>query len=282
MKKIIFHLSMIAIVVALVVTLNTNAYAGVKDDIAQHDTDIKADIATHEGNMTTEHGDLSTEHGTLSTDHNSLSAEHSGLSTGQGALSTEHADLDTKLDEILAAVQNNGGSDAPVEKTGQTTSFATGDDGELERGVAWPNPRFTDNLDGTITDNLTNLIWDKNANRFGQRDWNTALSDCNNLADNGGDLTDGSVAGDWHLANVKEYQSLVHYGVFNPSVPDTLGIGQWSQGDPFNNVQSPDYWSSTHANRPTNAWLVNFGSGVVLHDLNKAFSSVVWCVRGGQ
>ncbi len=39
--KNIFHFSIIAIVVALVVTLNTNAYAGVKADLAQHDTDIK-------------------------------------------------------------------------------------------------------------------------------------------------------------------------------------------------------------------------------------------------
>jgi hypothetical protein len=36
----------------------------------------------------------------------------------------------------------NGPSQVP--KTGQTTSYATGDDGDLEKGVAWPNPRFTD------------------------------------------------------------------------------------------------------------------------------------------
>ncbi|MCW9078616.1 MAG: hypothetical protein OQK74_05525, partial [Gammaproteobacteria bacterium] len=44
---------------------------------------------------------------------------------------------------------------APVAKTGQTSSWAPGDDGDLEKGVAWPSPRFTDNLDGTVTDNLT-------------------------------------------------------------------------------------------------------------------------------
>jgi hypothetical protein len=36
---------------------------------------------------------------------------------------------------------------APVEKTGQTTSYATGDDGDLEKGVTWPPTRFTDNGD---------------------------------------------------------------------------------------------------------------------------------------
>ena len=59
------------------------------------------------------------------------------------------------------------GPPSPVPKTGQTTSYATGDDGELEKGVAWPNPRFTDNNNGTVTDNLTGLIWLKHANCFG-------------------------------------------------------------------------------------------------------------------
>jgi len=71
---------------------------------------------------------------------------------------------------------------ASVPKTGQTTSYATGDDGDLEKGVAWPSPRFTDNSDGTVTDNLTGLIWLKNANcPNATRDWTTALSDVTQL-----------------------------------------------------------------------------------------------------
>ena len=64
---------------------------------------------------------------------------------------------------------------APVEKTGQTTSYAAGDDGDLEKGVTWPSPRFTDNTNGTVTDNLTGLIWLKNANCFGEKSWSAAL-----------------------------------------------------------------------------------------------------------
>ena len=58
---------------------------------------------------------------------------------------------------------------APIAKTGQTTSYATGDDGDLQNGVALPAwyPRFTDNGDGTVTDNLTGLMWAKNANMAG-------------------------------------------------------------------------------------------------------------------
>ena len=48
---------------------------------------------------------------------------------------------------------------APVPKSGQTTPYEPGDDGYLQRGAAWPNPRFSDNNDGTVTDNLNGLIW---------------------------------------------------------------------------------------------------------------------------
>jgi hypothetical protein len=58
---------------------------------------------------------------------------------------------------------------APVEKTWQWISYATGDDGDYEHGAMWPDPRFTDNGNGTITDNLTGLIWLKDADCFGQR-----------------------------------------------------------------------------------------------------------------
>ena len=54
-----------------------------------------------------------------------------------------------------------------VPKTGQTTSFYSGDDGELQRGVIWPSPRFMDWGDGTVTDNLTGLMWLKDCECLG-------------------------------------------------------------------------------------------------------------------
>lgn len=50
------------------------------------------------------------------------------------------------------------GVDDMLLKTGQTTSYATGDDGDIEAGVARD---LTDNGDGTITDNKTKLDWIK-------------------------------------------------------------------------------------------------------------------------
>jgi hypothetical protein len=171
---------------------------------------------------------------------------------------------------------------APIPKTGQTTSYIPGDDGELLKGVVWPNPRFTDNSDGTITDNLTNLIWLKDANCFGQRTWNNAMSDSNGLADGSCGLTDGSSAGDWRLPNSNELDSLVHKEYYNPVVPNTAGTGQWLEGDPFNNVQSYYYWSSTtRASDSDFAWFVYMGNGGEGFN-DKSVGGSVWPVRGGQ
>ncbi len=186
--------------------------------------------------------------------------------------------MSSQITEVYAA----NAAKAFVGKTGQTIKVLDGDDGDLQAGVARRDQRFKDNGDGTITDKLTNLTWDKDANRFGQRNWSQALTDCNQLADNGGDLTDGSQAGDWHLANLFELESLRHMGFVNPAVPDTLGTGRWSQGDPFNNVQSDFYWSSTQdANIANSAWTVNFFKGNV-NSVDKGGRNRVWCVRGGK
>jgi len=161
----------------------------------------------------------------------------------------------------------------PVPKTGQTTSYATGDDGDLERGVPLVTPRFTDNLDGTVTDNQTGLIWLKNANCFGTRSWNNALSDCNGLSDGSCGLTDGSSAGEWRLPNYKELISLVDVENYNPALPT---------GHLFTNVQSTFYWSSsTGAYYAGDAWYVSMGSGYV-NDYTKSDFYYVWPVRGGH
>ena len=165
---------------------------------------------------------------------------------------------------------------APVEKTGQTTSYATGDDGDLEIGVASPNPRFTDNLDGTVTDNLTGLIWLKNANCFGTRTWNNALSDSNGLESGECGVTDGSSAGDWRLPNRFELESLLDLKNYNPAL---------SSAHPFINVQVNFNYSTstTNANNPLRMWTVNMSQGEVVYDPgDKDGAFYVWPVRGGH
>jgi hypothetical protein len=56
---------------------------------------------------------------------------------------------------------------APVEITGQTEPFdvsgipincaGTGQDREIQAGIPFPTPRFTDNSSGTVTDKLTGV-----------------------------------------------------------------------------------------------------------------------------
>ncbi len=113
---------------------------------------------------------------------------------------------------------------APVPKTGQTPTVPLdpapgGSDGALQKGVAWPNPRFTDNGNGTVTDNLTNLVWVEDANCFGTKDWVTALADVNGLANGQCGLNDASEAGDWRLPNRRELFSLIDDSQSSPALP---------------------------------------------------------------
>jgi len=169
---------------------------------------------------------------------------------------------------------------APVARTGQTDSYAVWDDGDLQKGVAWPNPRFTDNGNGTVTDNLTGLVWMQNASCGGTRTWSLAVAFCALLSDQGScGLDDGSNPGDWRLPNLKELQSLIYYRCLNPAVPNTAGTGQWTAGDPFNSVQPSAYWSSsTYAGGMSTKWDVSFASGVVYaNDQDDSYHA--WCVR---
>ena len=162
---------------------------------------------------------------------------------------------------------------APVPKTGQTERYDDGDDGDLEKGVAWPNPRFADNGNGTVTDNLTGLIWLKNANCFGPKTWATALNDANWLDSGECDLSDGSAEDDWRLPNVRELHSLIDYGHSYPALPS---------GHPFSGVQSDGYWSgTTPAGSTSNVWYVYLGDGSV-YNFDKTDTHYVWPVRDGQ
>ena len=91
----------------------------------------------------------------------------------------------------------------------------------------------------------------------------------------GGDcgLSDDSSAGDRRLANVKELQSLIDFGMYNPALPS---------GHPFTGVASDHYWSSTTVADDTNyACAVELRCGRIYHFL-KTSIPYVWPVRGGQ
>ena len=72
-----------------------------------------------------------------------------------------------------------------------------GQDGGYQKGVEWPEPRFSDHDDGTVTDNLTGLMWFKDTQYFeATMNWQNALDACE--SSELGEHTD------WRLPNVNE------------------------------------------------------------------------------
>ena len=186
------------------------------------------------------------------------------------------------LEELYQLARTRSGH---IPKTGRTSGQKVGDDGNLKVGASWPVPRFTDNDDGTVRDNLTGLIWLKDASCFAASNWAMALAYANSLKGDGSmcDLSDGSEAGDWRLPNIREIWSLIHYEHSEPALPDTNGDGQWSEGDPFSGVQTDQiYWSSTSfKGSSSNFWSVDMTDGSCL-DVRNTISLFTWPVRGGQ
>ncbi len=161
---------------------------------------------------------------------------------------------------------------APVAKTGQTTSYRIADDGDLEAGLAWPSPRFTDNTDGTVADNLTGLEWvlapHSVIGNGSVLNWNASIDFCKNL-------TYASHT-DWRLPTRRELASLLDYGEQNPAL---------SAGHPFSGILNNLYWSSTAESASSPAgyymWAVDMGLGSV-DRIHKSLTHYVWPVRSGS
>jgi len=122
-----------------------------------------------------------------------------------------------------------------------------------------PN-HFTDNGNGTITDNLTNLVWQKIPNAIAIT-WENALIYAESLV-LGNDTN-------WRMPNIKEIQSLNDEGFVNPSVNTNI----------FSNIGIKKYWSSTtQQNQSANAWYWNTQFGITTYD-PKINSNYIICVR---
>jgi hypothetical protein len=172
---------------------------------------------------------------------------------------------------------------APVPQTGQTTSYAQGDDGDIQAGVTWLSPRFTDRGDGTVRDNLTGLIWLKDASCVGSGNWTqafAAVADLNAGTDFGCEDYRAGTLTDWRVPNVRELHSLIAFGFFSPALANAAETAQWANGNAFSGVQVASYWSSTTAGSdPSVAFSVYFGSGNIFAEV-KTSPVFVWPVHG--
>jgi hypothetical protein len=174
----------------------------------------------------------------------------------------------------------------PADPEGKDIACAgTGQDGDKTPGAVWPNPRFTDNVNGTVTDNLTGLVWLRNASCADSvggvtpssgLSWTNALTWSKALLSGKCGLSDASVAGQWRLPSLEDLMTLPNFSQSNSA--------EWlknTQG--FSNVQAYYYWSSTtYANNTFNAWVVSMGSGSTYNNIKTKNNYYVWPVRGGQ
>lgn len=178
---------------------------------------------------------------------------------------------------------------ASLPRTGQTACWdsngnpiacaGTGQDGEKQTGVALPAPRFTDNGNGTIRDNLTGLVWLKKANCFADQDWTHALDKVKTLASGACGLTDGSKAGGWRLPNRKEMLSLLNRQQ-GDSITYLSSIGFTSIHQPI--ADDEQYWTSTtSAADSTLVWSINFSDSSI-GNKPKTYLGYIWPVRDGQ
>lgn len=138
--------------------------------------------------------------------------------------------------------------------TGQTLIYYAGDDGTYKKGYPRQGARFTNNGDGTITDNATGLTWIADPGALGGVwgssvsptwwQWSAGIGACLELEFAG--------KSDWRMPNIKELSSIVDHGRESTPLIDT----------DFFTCQDDFYWSSTtFRGSPTNKRYVNFNSG---------------------
>ena len=127
-----------------------------------------------------------------------------------------------------------------------------------------PDPRFIDNKNGTLTDNLTGLTWLKNTQCFAMMDWESANLAAKSLKDGdcGPDsaliLSDGSSAGDWRLPTMNELCTLIDFSRRDPALPN---------GHMFSDVPQGYHWSATTLDYHSGmAWIVYFESGTTCYE----------------
>lgn len=164
-----------------------------------------------------------------------------------------------------------GTSNYCTDATGAVIScIGTGQDGEFNAGQ--PH-NYTDNSDGTVTDNATGLMWQKcNVGLSGadcatgtvtlQASWTAALATCNDL----------SLAGhtDWKLPNINELSSIINFQYANPAIDITT----------FPNFSSTYYWSSsTLMSNKASALIVGFQSGIPTSFVKTNPNLLALCVR---
>ncbi|MEI7771684.1 MAG: DUF1566 domain-containing protein, partial [Chloroflexales bacterium] len=134
--------------------------------------------------------------------------------------------------------------------TGQVTDYTAivGEDSDYTLNL----PTYTDNGNGTVTDQVTGLIWQQNDG--GEMTFDTAMRYCENL-------TLGAYA-DWQLPSDYALFSLVDLD-HNPAL------------NPAFTASAAQYWWTAEelVGDSTRAWVVNAGGGIGAHPKDETLSA---------
>ncbi|HOR44560.1 MAG TPA: DUF1566 domain-containing protein, partial [Spirochaetota bacterium] len=152
------------------------------------------------------------------------------------------------------------GESKNLPKTGQIESYnltpGFGDDGDLEKGITWPIPRFHSNIEGTVIDNMTSLMWVNNQ-IYAKKGWIPTLEYINENMNTG--IIDNYGFDDWTIPNAKEIETLSNFGKaditwLNESGLFVVASGKW-------------IWTSNHSTSSSSqARFYNTVAQAVLHN----------------
>lgn len=217
------------------------------------------------------------------------SAADASLSLQQGGIQFPDGSVQSSALANRAAVQVTGQA-LCYDSGGTPRSCAgTGEDGELQAGIAWPSPRFVDHGDGTVTDQSSGLMWLQDAycdQVVPWSDWQAMLDWVE--AFNGGSMVCANYSAgaydDWRLPNVRELSSLLDYGRHDPELP----AGSPFVNVPWNTGGTSQYFASSSVvpYTPTTNyfWVVDSRDGQVLSSYASGLTfpgnQAVWPVRG--
>jgi len=132
-------------------------------------------------------------------------------------------------------------------------------------------PNLTDNGDGTVTDNLTGLVWEKKTTESEALTYtySAACSYCEGLSLGGHD--------DWRVPTRKEFSTLLNYGSASPTL-DIVYFPDFTYIKPA----EINYWTiSDYYSDPTQAWVIQISFGFIgKRSKSNATPIKVRCVYG--
>jgi hypothetical protein len=243
------------------------------DDLANAQGDLLAcndDLGVCSGDLAIAQGELDTCNGEVLGLQGDLATCNDTLSTSQDDLATCNDDLSVCSDDLAACLAAPTGR--PLQ-TGQTSCSdaagnpilcaGTGQDAETQPGLV---RSWTDNGDGTVTDDHTGLMWEKLSDDGSIHDKDNAYTWTNAVATKIAALNSALFAGpdDWRLPTITELQTLTDFGRTNPAINPTftLGCAPGCNGVACSCTRNATHWSSTsYESGPVAAWCVQFSTG---------------------